>query len=231
MAFWNENADERRRREDDGRSDRSARGGDYAFNEGNSFDERYSRGDFGSPARGGDSYRGYGRRLDDIQPIREGLTGDLPPIGAPQERADRYYSAPNVSRENPNVYPQQNSAYIPRDVRPAPVQQQPTGPSGMSGVQMPGYGAGSNVLIYSPKTYADVQTLIDHLKKHEPVIIDFGKIGGNGAQRIVDFMSGAIYALSGSMQRISNTIFLLTPAGVNITVPVDQIRKDVEDKR
>ena len=44
-------------------------------------------------------------------------------------------------------------------------------------------------------------------------------------------MSGAIYALSGNMQRISKTIFLLTPAGVNITVPVDQIRRDVEDKR
>ena len=87
MAFWNENSDERRRREDDNSSQNDRRGG-FSFNEGNSFDERYSRGEFGDSSedreRGRDrGYRGYGRRLDDIQPIREDLTGDLPPIGNP----------------------------------------------------------------------------------------------------------------------------------------------------
>lgn len=226
MAFWNENSDERRRREDDNSSQNDRRGG-FSFNEGNSFDERYSRGEFGDSSedreRGRDrGYRGYGRRLDDIQPIREDLTGDLPPIGNPASVQPRYYSNPNVPPKAPSSYPV-SGGYAPQPERP-------TGPQGgMNGVPM--QGLGSNVLIYSPKTYADVQTLIDHLKRHEPVIIDFGKIGGDGAQRIVDFMSGAIYALSGNMQRISKTIFLLTPAGVNITVPVDQIRRDVEDKR
>lgn len=223
MAFWNENSDERRRREDDNMPANDRRGS-YSFNEGNSFDERYSRGDFGdSSSDRSRGFRGYGRRLDDIQPIREDLTGDLPPIGNPSQNVGpRYYSNPNLPPKAPSSYPVREG-YVPQPARP----QDPQG--GMNGVPM--QGLGSNVLIYSPKTYADVQTLIDHLKRHEPVIIDFGKIGGDGAQRIVDFMSGAIYALSGNMQRISKTIFLLTPSGVNITVPVDQIRKDVEDKR
>ena len=180
MAFWNENSDERRRREDDNSSQNDRRGG-FSFNEGNSFDERYSRGEFGDSSedreRGRDrGYRGYGRRLDDIQPIREDLTGDLPPIGNPASVQPRYYSNPNVPPKAPSSYPV-SGGYAPQPQRPAGPQ------GGMNGVPM--QGLGSNVLIYSPKTYADVQTLIDHLKRHEPVIIDFGKIGGDGAQRIV----------------------------------------------
>ena len=41
------------------------------------------------------------------------------------------------------------------------------------------------------------------------------------AQRILDFVSGAIYALSGSVHRIAGNIFLLSPEGVGITVPYE----------
>lgn len=87
-----------------------------------------------------------------------------------------------------------------------------------------------NVMLFSPKSYADVQTLIDHLKRHEPAIVDFVEVDNESGQRILDFLSGAIYALGGSMQRISGTIFLLTPSGVSITAPPD-IGKSIEDKR
>lgn len=87
-----------------------------------------------------------------------------------------------------------------------------------------------NVMLFSPKSYADVQTLIDHLKRHEPAIVDFAEVDNDSGQRILDFLSGAIYALGGSMQRISGTIFLLTPSGVSITAPPD-ISKSIEDKR
>ena len=75
------------------------------------------------------------------------------------------------------------------------------------------------VVIYSPSTYEDVQLLIDHLKMREQVIVDFSTLNQASVYRILDFMSGAIYALSGSIQQISNNIFLFAPAGVTITVP------------
>lgn len=87
-----------------------------------------------------------------------------------------------------------------------------------------------NVVIFSPKSYSDVQTLIDHLRKHEPAIVDFAGVGDESGQRILDFLSGAIYALGGSMQRISGTIFLLTPSGVSISAPTD-ITKSIEERR
>jgi len=78
-----------------------------------------------------------------------------------------------------------------------------------------------NVVVYDPKTPEDVQRLIDYLKRREPAIINLDDTTPDVAQRILDFVSGAIYALSGSIHRISGNIFLLSPEGVEITVPYD----------
>lgn len=75
------------------------------------------------------------------------------------------------------------------------------------------------VVIYSPSTYEEVQLLIDHLKRREQVIVDFSDINQSIVYRILDFMSGAIYALSGSVQQITKNIFLFAPSGVTISVP------------
>lgn len=80
-------------------------------------------------------------------------------------------------------------------------------------------------VIYSPSTYEDVQLLIDHLKMREQVIVDFSEINQTSVYRILDFMSGAIYALNGSIQQITKNIFLFAPSGVTITVPPHLGRK------
>ena len=80
-------------------------------------------------------------------------------------------------------------------------------------------------VIYSPSTYEDVQLLIDHLKMREQVIVDFSDINQTSVCRILDFMSGAIYALNGSIQQVTKNIFLFAPSGVNITVPPHLGRK------
>jgi cell division inhibitor SepF len=84
---------------------------------------------------------------------------------------------------------------------------------------------GGGTIIYSPSTYEDVQLLIDHLKRREQVIVDFSDINQTSVYRILDFMSGAIYALGGSIQQITKNIFLFAPNGVTITVPPQLGRK------
>lgn len=79
----------------------------------------------------------------------------------------------------------------------------------------------SNVVISSPSSFNDVQALIDNLKRREPVIFNLEGISKESAQRILDFMSGAAYALGGSMKRIKEYLFLVTPEGVAITVPTN----------
>lgn len=75
-----------------------------------------------------------------------------------------------------------------------------------------------NVAIYSPKTYADVQDMIDNLRKNESIIVNLEEIEASSAQRILDFLSGAAYAIGGSMKRLKeNCTFLITPQGTGIT--------------
>lgn len=79
-----------------------------------------------------------------------------------------------------------------------------------------------NLVVYEPKTPEDVQNLIDYLRRREPAVVNLDNVGDEAtAQRILDFLSGAIYALNGTMHRIAGNIFLLSPEGVEITVPYD----------
>ena len=83
---------------------------------------------------------------------------------------------------------------------------------------MGGYGT-KNVVFFYPKNYADIQNLVDFLKQGESAILNLDGINDDEAQRMLDFVSGAVYALNGSTQRIDGNIFLLTPEGLNIMVP------------
>lgn len=74
----------------------------------------------------------------------------------------------------------------------------------------------SNFLMFAPGSFDDVEIIIDHLKNQEAVIINLKDIKTGIGQRVLDFISGAIYALDGSIQPIENGLFLLTPGGVGI---------------
>lgn len=78
-----------------------------------------------------------------------------------------------------------------------------------------GYGS-KNFVFFTPKTYDDVKSLVDFLRQGEPAIINLDEISDKDAQRTLDFISGAVCALSASIQRISGNIFLIAPEGFNI---------------
>lgn len=111
---------------------------------------------------------------------------------------------------------QRGGRIFSRQSQLAPVGQVPS-------YTQPSVGQSGGVVIYSPRTYKDVQLLIDHLKMREQVIVDFSTLNQQSVYRILDFMSGAIYALDGSIQQITKNIFLFAPQGVTITIP-PQIR-------
>jgi len=81
--------------------------------------------------------------------------------------------------------------------------------------------AGAGIIIYEPYTPEDVQALIDRLKTGESAIVNLDKAPYEIAQRILDILSGAVYALGGSMSRIQKNanIYLLTTAGMVISAP------------
>ena len=86
---------------------------------------------------------------------------------------------------------------------------------------------GSNIIITYPRSHHDIRVIIDNLRRRQAIIVDLSRMPDRHAQRILDFLSGAIYALCGSQQRIGPNMFLLTPGGMSIQVPMD-IKKKYE---
>ena len=81
------------------------------------------------------------------------------------------------------------------------------------------------VLLHSPSTFEHVQLILDHLKNREQVIVDFKSLNKQSVYRILDFISGAVYALDATMQNITENIILIAPSGVNISIPQELTKK------
>ena len=70
-----------------------------------------------------------------------------------------------------------------------------------SGANLPISG-GMKMIVYHPVSYEDTQSIIDNLKNRKPVIVNMEELELDTAQRILDFLSGAVYALNGTMCKI-----------------------------
>jgi cell division inhibitor SepF len=72
------------------------------------------------------------------------------------------------------------------------------------------------VVIMQPEAFDDAQDICDHLKNKKPIVINLEGVEKEGAQRIIDFLSGSVYALDGNIQKVSAGIFLIAPNNVDI---------------
>lgn len=77
-----------------------------------------------------------------------------------------------------------------------------------------------NIVLYTPRNAADVERLIDYMRRREPAIVDLDPIADTeDAQRVLDFTSGAVYALNGRVISIKTNMFLIVPEGIEVAKP------------
>ncbi len=77
-----------------------------------------------------------------------------------------------------------------------------------------------NIVLYAPRTSGDVERLIDYMLRREPAVVDLDPIADSpDAQRILDFVSGAVYALGGRIIGIKTNMFLIVPEGIEVARP------------
>lgn len=74
----------------------------------------------------------------------------------------------------------------------------------------------SKVVIVFPKNINDAKDICDHLRANRSIVMNVEDVEIQTAQRIVDFLSGAVYSLDGNIQKVSSGIFLATPNSVDI---------------
>ncbi len=72
------------------------------------------------------------------------------------------------------------------------------------------------LVVMQPESFEDARDIANHLKSKKPVVMNLESVEKDIARRIVDFLSGAVYALDGNIQKVSNGIFLIAPYNVGI---------------
>lgn len=80
----------------------------------------------------------------------------------------------------------------------------------------------SNIIMVEPKTLKEIQQVVDYLKQGQSVAVNLEGISTEDSNRILDFLSGAIYGLNGSIHRWHGDLFLLAPEGHKILRPTDK---------
>lgn len=74
----------------------------------------------------------------------------------------------------------------------------------------------NKMILIEPRAYSESQTIADHLKSRNSVVVNFKRVTSDQAKRIIDFLSGTLYAINGDLQKIGDGIYLCTPKNIDV---------------
>ena len=92
----------------------------------------------------------------------------------------------------------------------------------------------NKMILLEPRAYSESQQIADHSKKRNSVVVNLKRVTSDQAKRIIDFLSGCIYAIGGTMQKVGVGIYLCAPNNVavqgKISEDQDKTKDNVEDE-
>jgi cell division inhibitor SepF len=88
----------------------------------------------------------------------------------------------------------------------------------------------SKVILVEPRSYAESTDIADHLKNRRAVVVNLQRIDSEQGRQIVDFLSGAVYAIGGDIQKIGLSIFLCTPDNVEVSGNISDLIPDFDNQ-
>lgn len=84
------------------------------------------------------------------------------------------------------------------------------------------------MVITQPTSFEQSEEICNYLKDRKSIIVNLEYVNKDAARRIIDFLSGAVHALNGHIQKVSNSIFLVAP--VNYDIESDLAREELKNK-
>ena len=84
----------------------------------------------------------------------------------------------------------------------------------------------TKVFVIEPNMFEDSQIIGDKFKDDIPVIVNLQNESSDVAKRIIDFCSGLTYALNGSIEKVADKVFLITPSNVEVASEEKELLKD-----
>ena len=113
---------------------------------------------------------------------------------------------------------------------PVPVAAAPTAPAtGFSG-QILNMGASNKqeVVLFRPGSFNDTSKAADDLRNRKAVIVNMENVDKAMARRVVDFLSGCVYALDGDVKKIAQSAYLFCPHNMDIVGDLETLQAEVE---
>ena len=102
-------------------------------------------------------------------------------------------------------------------VRQPQVSMGPSISGGAKVLEHPNAQPMSEVLVIKPRQFEESVDIVEHLRGRKSVLLNLHMLDNEQSQRIVDFLSGACWAIDGHQQRIGDGVFLFAPASVTIS--------------
>ena len=85
------------------------------------------------------------------------------------------------------------------------------------------------MILVEPRAYSESQEIADHLKARNSVVVNFKRVTTDQAKRIIDFLSGTLYAIKGDLQKIGDGIYLCTPKNIDVQGKITEENESQED--
>ena len=123
--------------------------------------------------------------------------------------------------EEENVFGDEQQEQQPAKREPRSKRRENALVGGGEAQPIPQNMASMKMIVYHPVCYDDAQTIVDNLKNRRPVIVNMEELDGTTAQRVLDFLLGAIYATNGTANKVSRGIFLFAPHDVAVEDTVE----------
>lgn len=86
----------------------------------------------------------------------------------------------------------------------------------------------TKVILVEPRVYDEVQEIADHLKNRKTVVINLQRVNSDQGMRIVDFLSGTVYAIGGDINKLGANTFICTPENVDISGSISEMTDEME---
>ena len=90
--------------------------------------------------------------------------------------------------------------------------------------------AAGKMILVEPRAYSESQAIADHLKSRNSVVVNFKRVTADQQKRIIDFISGTLYAIGGDLQKIGNGIYLCTPKNMDVQGEITEEESEEESE-
>ena len=84
-----------------------------------------------------------------------------------------------------------------------------------------GYGMSADVLVLDPVDFNEAPGIVNKLKEDKTIVVNLKQADFEEGRKIFDFLSGAVFALEGSLNRIAESVFILAPKQVSVSTQMD----------